>query len=120
MTVTDYARQQIVFLLGGSTTGSINYFLIGTGSSTVTVSDTTLQTAIDRQLITAVTFPAAKQIIWQGDWNSVEMSGIQLQEFGMIKSGTGLTGSIWSRALTDIITFDGTNELRIEETWDFF
>ena len=45
----------------------------------------------------------------------------QLREFGMTISGTGLTGSIWSRTgLADAITFDGTNELRIEETWEVF
>lgn len=120
MVITNYNKNQVGLILGGSATTVPTYFIIGSGSGTVTVSQTELIAATDRQLNTAITFPATQKIKWQGDWNSVEISGTALREFGMIISGVALTGSIWSRTGFAAITFDGTNELRIEETWEIF
>lgn len=115
--VTNYAKNRVALMLGGSITTNISDFIIGTGSSTIAATDTALTTASDRQAVTSATYPSATSIAWQGDWNSVEMSGTALQEWGAIPSGAGLTGSIWSRHIIPALTFDGTNELRIEETW---
>jgi len=116
--ITNYAKNRIALMLGGSIAESIDYFIIGTGSSTVSPSDTTLANATDRQEVTSVSYPSLTKIKWQGDWNSVEISGTQLTEWGLITSGTGLTGSIWSRHVIPALTFDGSNELRIEEVWE--
>lgn len=120
MVVLNYAKNEVGLILGGSASIVPTYFLIGSGSGTVTASQTELIAPTDRQLNTQVTFPATQKITWQGDWNSVEMSGTNLREFGVIPSGAALTGSIWSRIGFNAITFDGTNELRIEETWEVF
>lgn len=119
MVVNNYAKNQISLFIGGSNTEYIDTFVIGTGSGVATVSQNELISVSDAQSITSVNYPSAAKVKWQADWNSVEMSGIQLKEFGT-KSGTGLTGSIWSRTSIPSLNFDGTNELRIEETWEVF
>ena len=120
MTVLNYAKNQVALLVAGSTTTAPTYLIIGTGSATIVAGDTELTTANDRQAVTATTHPSLVKTKWQGDWNSVEMSGIQLTEWGMIGSADLLTGSIWSKEVIPSLTFDGTNELRIEETWEVF
>ena len=120
MTITDYAKSRVSLLLGGSFIGSVGQMIIGTGSSTVSTTDTSLVTSTDRQNTTTITYPLARKLTWQFDWNSVEMSGTQLSEFGLIQSGGGLTGSIWSRDVIPALIFDGTNELRIEFNAEVF
>lgn len=120
MVFLDYAKNQLTLLMGGSTTGSIGQILIGTGSSTISSSDTELTTADDRQTATQITFPSQKKISWQFDWNSSEISGTILSEFGLITSGGGLTGSLHSINVMPNLTFDGTNELRIEFNGEVF
>lgn len=116
--ILDHGKNEVTLLIGGSTTGSVSDMLIGIGSSTVTASDTELVTGSDRQTVTSITFPAQRKVQWQFDWNSTEMSGVQLTEFGLIPSGTALTGSLWSRDVIPSLTFDGTNELRIDAVWE--
>lgn len=117
--ITNYARNRTALLIGGSTTIVPSGMMIGTGSSTVSVTDTTLTTASDRQAFTSIpTFPTSTSINFQSDWNSVEMSGTSLTEFGIAGSGVGTNGSMWSIHVTPAIVFDGTNELRVEEVWE--
>lgn len=118
--IVNYGKQQLAFLFGGSITNSVEDFIIGTGSSTVSGTDTELVTPSDRQTFTKTVYPSAQKVRFQGDWNSVEMSGTQLSEFGLIGSASGLTGSIWSRNVIPSLTFDGTNELRIESTNEIY
>ncbi len=120
MVVTNYMRNQLSLFVGGSATNFVDYFIIGSGSGTSSSSDTALAAASDRQLVTSVTYPATQKVKWQGDWNSIEMSGIQLQQWGMITSGAGVTGSVWSKTSLPKLTFNGANELRIEETWEVY
>ncbi|MCH7568508.1 MAG: hypothetical protein IIA87_03730 [Nanoarchaeota archaeon] len=120
MVFLDHAKNQLTLLMGGSTTGSVGQILIGTGSATISASRTELTTANDRQTVTSITFPAQKKVSWQFDWNSLEISGTILSEFGLIKSGGGLTGSLHSLNVMPNLTFDGTNELRIEFNGEVF
>ena len=115
--ITNYGGNRIALLIGGSSTNIIDHFFIGKGSGTVSLTDTTLISGADSQAFTSTTYPSSQKISFQGDWNSVEMSGIQLKEFGL-GSGTNATGSVWSRTSLPTLTFDGTNELRIAETWE--
>jgi hypothetical protein len=120
MVVSYWAKRELAFFLGGSnTTNYPTYFIIGSGSGLSTPSQTELISPTDRQK-----FSESEQttytIKWTADWNSVEMSGLHLEEFGVITSGTALTGSIWSRTSVPSLVFDGTNELRIEEIWEVY
>ena len=118
--IVNYGKNRTALLLGGSITDSLDDFIIGTGSSTVLITDTELVTPVDRQAFTSATYPTTQKVEMQGDWNSVEMSGIQLSEFSVLTNAAGLTGSIWSRTGIPSLTFDGTNELRILETWEVY
>jgi len=120
MVFTNHGRSRTALLLGGSSFTPANYFAIGSGSGTALVTQTTLLAEEDRQTLTATTYPSSQKVKFQADWNSVEMSGLELAEWSMMASGAALTGSIWSRTSLPSISFDGTNELRIEETWEVF
>jgi hypothetical protein len=92
---------------------------IGTGSSTVLSGNTALANEVNRQLITnSPDFTTAKKVTFQGDFNSVQMSGITLTEIGLFSTGsnTNWTGSIWQRECFGSLVFDGTNELQVITT----
>ena len=114
----NYAKRNTALWLAGSTTEVPGYFMIGSGSGTAIASQTTLIYPLDRQAVTSTNSNTLYKITWQGDWNSVEMSGLNLSEFGMTVNGTGSAGSMWSRTSTPNINFDGTNELQIQEIWE--
>lgn len=118
-TIMNYAKNEIGLLIGGSSTNFPTHFIIGTGSGTTLPTSPELVVPTDTQSFTETSFPAQQKVKWQGDWNSIEMSGTNLQEFG-VKVGSQLTGSIWSKTGIPQLTFDGTNELRIEEIWEVF
>mgnify|MGYP001618928692 CR=1 FL=1 len=121
MVVTNYGKSQIALVVGGSAgITAPTYFIIGSGSGTALVTQTALLAAIDRQPVTSTDMSVTQKVKWTGDWTSSEISGTALTEFGMIISGGGLTGSLWSRSVIPAITFDGTNELRIEENWQIY
>lgn len=120
MTVTNYTKNRVTLLLGGSIAEEPSNMAIGVGSSIVSPTNETLVSGTDTQPYTNTSYPNTNKIKWQFDWNSIEMSGIQLSEFGMMQSGTSATGSVWSRSVIPSLTFDGTNELRIEETWEVY
>lgn len=120
MVVTNWSKNQIMLFVAGSQSSYPEYFIIGAGSSVVSASNTELVSATDRQIFTSVSYPSSTKLQWQGDWNALEVSGLTLQEMGAVASGAGLTGSIWSRIVIPSVTFDGSNELRIEETWEFY
>ena len=118
--ILNWGKQQVALLVGGSITSYPTWFMIGSGSGTVVATQTSLINPFDRQAITAVDNSTINKTKWTGDWTSVEMSGNSLREFGICLSGATTTGSMWSRIGLPAISFDGTNELRIEETWEVY
>lgn len=121
MAILNWAKEQTALFLTGSNTTYPTYFMIGSGSGTVVATQSALLGALDRQAVTATNGSTVQKVKWTGDWNSVEMSGLTLREFGVTVSGTGTTGSMWSRiGIANGVTFDGTTELRIEENWEVF
>ena len=117
--ITNYAKNKIALFIAGSTTAYPLYFAIGSGSGTTSATDTSLVYPVDGQAFTSTNGSIPQKVSWQGDWSSNEMSGIQLREFGT-KVESGTTGSVWSKTNFPALTFDGTNELRIEETWEVY
>lgn len=90
---------------------------IGSGSGTVALTDVILVGERDRNLITgSPDFDTVRKVQFQGDFNSVEMSGTTLFEFGLLASGPSVVGSLWQREGFGSIVFDGTNELQILST----
>ena len=120
MVVTNYARERVALFIGNSGPSPPTFFIIGSGSGTSSITQTELIAPTDKQAVTATTYPAVQKVTRQGDWNSVEISGLDLKEFGIVGSEAGLAGSVWSRTSIPSVAFDGTNELRIETTWEVF
>jgi len=110
-------KKNVAFLIGGSITSIPTAFLIGTGSGITTLTQSGLITVYDKQDFTSIDNTTMYKIKYTGDWNSVEMSGIQLREFGIACSGSGINLNTWSRTNLPAVTFDGTNELRVVENW---
>ncbi len=124
MVILNWGKTRTALFLAGSHADIPTYGMLGSGSGTVAITQTTLISGTDRQAITVANGSTTFKVRYTMDWNSVEMSGVPIKtlwEWGMITSGTGLTGSMWSRtAMPSAITFDGTTELRIEETWEVY
>lgn len=118
MVFTNFGKQAATWAIGSNLTNNfIQYVTIGSGSGTVVATDVTLVAETDRNPITgSPDFDTTRKVQFQGDFNSVEMSGTTLTEFGLIASGPSLVGSIWQREGFGSIVFDGTNELQILTT----
>jgi len=103
----------------GSDISSPLNFAIGSGSGTIVATRTTMFHEKDRQAFTggSIDFSTTNKLIFQSNWNSVEMSGTLLSEVGIVDNATANTGSVWSLNVIPTLTFDGTNELQTEETW---
>lgn len=120
MTLLNWAKSRTALFLAGSNTTYPICFMIGSGSGTTSLTDTTLVHPWDRQNVTTIYGDTSNKIRWTGDWTSVEVSGLSLTEFGLCISGDSTTGSMWSKTGIPSITFDGANELRIEENWEVY
>lgn len=119
--ILNWMKTRNALYLAGSHTTFPTYYMIGSGSGVAIATQVELLNPWDRQELTLANGSIANKVTYVGDWNSVEMSGNQLMEWGMCISGTTTTGSMWSRtSMPSVITFDGTTELRIEETWETY
>lgn len=119
MTVTNFGAQAAIWQIGSNLTNNyIQYYAIGIGSGLVDVSNVALitETGTRAAITGSPNFTTARKVSFQGDYNSVQMSGIQLTEFGLFASGASAVGSIWFREGFGQITFDGTNEIQIVST----
>lgn len=119
MVVTTYGKEQIAIRIGSDINSPLA-FGIGTGSTTSSINDLVLVNEVDKQTFSSVNLSGVRTLTFQGDWNSIEMSGIQLAEWGIFSQSGATTGSTWSREAFTPVTFDGTNELQIEETWEVY
>jgi hypothetical protein len=119
--ILNWEKNRVALWLTGSDVSPPSYFMLGSGSGTVVATQTELINPWDRQITTEIDDSITYKVKYIGDWNSVELSGTQLREWGVTISGTGTTGSMWSRTtMLSPINFDGTAELRIEETHEIF
>lgn len=87
---------------------------IGSGSGTAATTDQVLLAERVRSLITgSPDFSTSQSVEFQGDFNTLQMSGTVFQEFGLFTNSGLSVGSLWQRESVAPITFDGTNELQI-------
>lgn len=118
MVMTNTGKSGLTLMLVGS--GTIpTVIAIGSGSGVPLITNTNLVAEV---LSAAFTTPpdisVAQSVSYIADFNSVQMSGIVLQEFGIKKSG--LANTVWNREGVIPVTFDGTNELQIQITFNVF
>ena len=118
--IQNWFKARTALLVGGSITEYPTYMILGIGSSTLESGQTILETVSGlRQLNTSIT-NSTQKVNWIFDWNSNQMSGLNMREFALLSSGTSLTGSIWTRDVIPALQFNGTNELRISENIEIF
>ncbi len=123
MAISTYAKQVVMALIGGSPSqpnlGS-GYLAIGSGSGTITVATTGLLNYWDRNQFTggSVDLTTAQQMTMLTDFNSVELSGLTMRQFGVFVEASG--GKAWQVESTTATNFNGTQELQIEITWQVF
>ena len=118
MGFTNIGAQQLAWALGSNISNNfIQAIAIGSGSGTVSVTNATLVAEHTRTIQTgSPNFTTARKVSFQGDFNSLVMSGLTLFEFGLFASGTLNTGSIWQREAFGSVIFDGTQELQVTTT----
>jgi len=117
MVLTNFAKQAAIWRIGSQVDEHIQCVGIGDGSGTSLATNTTLVNETDRVMITgSPDFSTTRKVTFQGDLNSVQMSGTLLTEFGLFTSGATNVGSVWLREGFGPITFDGSNELQIIAT----
>ncbi len=96
------------------------YMAIGSGSGAVANTNILLINENSRRAPTSVSTSTTNEITYIGDWNSVEMSGINLKEFGMFSTSTSNAGSAWNREGFAGVDFDGSNELQVQITYEVY
>ena len=121
MVIVTSGKRELCLLLAGSYNRPPAYCAIGSGSGIATAALTTLFAERDRNAINSVDATVSQKVTWQTDFNSIEMSGTDLTEFAVHSSGASESGTMWNiETFQPSISFDGTNELRIECTYEIF
>ncbi|MHA1876716.1 MAG: hypothetical protein ACTSUC_09770 [Promethearchaeota archaeon] len=122
MVFTNYGKERIAFLLGSELDNTyIRYYGIGNGSGMVAVTNSELISEDARFEITgSPDFTTSKKVTFTGDYNSIDFSGLSLQEFGLFsESGTNFPGSTWYRQqLIGSVVGTGDIEIRLETTFE--
>jgi len=116
MSLVDDGINGIALVMGGS--GAIpSYIGIGTGSSTVSGNQTTLDTETDRNALTSIDLTVAKDTTYIANYSSTELSGTTMTEFGLFNAATA--GSMYMREVIGSIAFNGDLECQIQQTMRF-
>lgn len=118
MVVTNYAKERVALSIGSDLSNNhISAVAVGSGSGAALPTNTTLVAETHRNLLTgSPDFTTTRKVTFTADFNSVELSGLSLSEFGFFQSGAAATGSVWWREGIGSVVFDGSNELQIEGT----
>ena len=93
-----------------------NFCAIGSGSGTVTVSTSGLVHQVGSNTFSSTDVTTVKQFTMTADFGATAMSGIDLREFGI---GAG-SGTFFSAENFPAVTFDGSNELQVQVTFEVF
>lgn len=117
MVISQIGRQYSAIRLGSNIDPAF-YCAVGTGSQSNNGSQYTLVAEKNRAYLTSNDFSTNQKMTTISDFSSTTMSGIALREFGWINTATSGTGSLWNyECFANSITFDGTNDLRVQQTW---
>ena len=103
--------------IGQISTNRPSYIAIGSNTSAAVYTQRVLGGELLRRYRTSVDTTTANEMLIIADWNSVEMSGIALSEFGTFTESVSNTGSLWNREQFTAVTFDGTNDLQVQLTF---
>ena len=121
MVFTNYGKSGLVVTIGTTSSTRPQYMAIGSGSGVAAVTNASLIHEVSRIALTSGSVDASNyEIEYVADWNSVTMSGIALREFGMFSESVANIGSIWNKEVFNAVTFDGSNELQIQLTYEVY
>ena len=121
MVFTNVGKSGTALAIGSFASNRPQFLALGSGSGTVLVTDVTLVAESGlRKSPTSLDFSQPQKVTYTIDYNSVAVSGLQLTEFGMFTSGAFDVGSCWNREGFSSISFDGTNELQVQLTYEVF
>jgi len=110
-----------LFMVAGSGLSFPRYCAIGSGSGTAIATNGSLVAEVgSRQDYSAIDSSIAKEVTWTHDYSSSFMSGMSLKEFGLFDTNVAKSGTMWHREGFAAVTFDGTNELQIQTTYQIF
>lgn len=122
MVATNIGKSGLALLMAGS--GNVpRYCAIGSGSGAVAVTNGSLvaeRLSSPRTFYTSRDQSVAKKITWIWDFTSTTMSGTILREFGVAPGSVISVQDLWAREGFTAVTFDGTNELQVEVTFEVF
>ena len=121
MVMTDYGRSGTALLFCGSALVP-QYLAIGSGSGAAVSSLGSLVAEVlsSRTILSSRDISVAKNVTMIFDLSSVQMSGVNLREFGVGGVTTKGTQDLWMREGFPSVTFDGSNELEIVITFQTF
>ena len=120
MVLTNTGISGLILALGSFSTNRPQYMAIGSGSGTTDVTNVNLVNEVSRKLLTSTTIPVTSKVVYTADWNSVQMSGIGISELASFTESGTTIGSCWSRENFDTVSFDGTNELQVQVTFQSY
>ena len=95
------------------------WMVIGSASGTITVSTTGLNHVFRTNQFQggSVDLSTSQQIIMTANFTSTQLSGLPFRQFGV---AAGSNGQTWQTENAQTITFDGTQELSLEFSWQVF
>jgi len=121
MVFTTVGTSGVVLSIGSFASNRPQYMAIGSGSGVIAVTNVDLVYENSRKAPTSTSLDCTNMNIeYVADWNSVDMSGITLREFGMFTDSVASTGSLWNREGFTGVAFDGSNELQIQLNYEVY
>lgn len=121
MVFTNYGRSGATLMMAGSV--NVPQFIAigsGSGANLAALGSLIAEVLGSRVGFTTRDISALQQTIFTFDLNSVQMSGVFLKEFGVGGSILKGVNDLWVREGFPSITFDGTNELQVEVTFQSY
>ena len=120
MGITDYGKTQLTYAIVGSLTQFPQYAALGSGSGAFVSTQSGLVAQVGSRVIWSTRdISTIQQVSYQFDFGASSMSGLTLREFG-IGTTLGTSGNLWERESLSEVTFDGTQELQLQITWEIF
>ena len=119
MVITTYGKEQIAIRIGSNITAPA-YISIGSGSQTTSLNVTGLKYEHDRNALTggSMDYTSPRRVRMIANWSSTELSGLNFSEFGVFVPSSG--NKTWSYQGFASGTFDGLQEMEIEETYEVY
>lgn len=97
----------------GASTQYPDQGVLGTGSSTVAIGNTDLQTESHRVNFSSTDNSVQREVEYITDFDSITLSGTAgITELGIKASGTGAADTLFNREYFSSITVDGTVEIQ--------